>query len=133
MPHPEVCCTQSPCPCGKPLLTHTSAGDTHTQRQVCEMIKRPFPWAEEKLSTRYRSISQWGCLQLSSNRFRVHLSFSPSLQLFLKLIYSGSSQCTSPKQEGQYGEGGGMGGLGWGTHVYLWQIMLMYGKTNTIL
>ena len=34
MPHPEVCCTQSPCPCGKPLLTHTSAGDTHTQRQV---------------------------------------------------------------------------------------------------
>ena len=26
-----VCCTQSPCPCGRPLLTHTSVGDTHTQ------------------------------------------------------------------------------------------------------
>ena len=27
----QVCCTQSPCPCGKPLLTHTSTGDTHTE------------------------------------------------------------------------------------------------------
>ena len=24
----QVCCTQSPCPCGRPLLTCTSAGDT---------------------------------------------------------------------------------------------------------
>ena len=24
----QVYCTQSPCPCGKPLLTHASAGDT---------------------------------------------------------------------------------------------------------
>ena len=29
--HTLVCCTQSPCPCGRPLLTHNSAGDTHTQ------------------------------------------------------------------------------------------------------
>ena len=29
--HTQVCCTQSPCPCGRPLLTHTSAGDTQTQ------------------------------------------------------------------------------------------------------
>ena len=29
--HTQVCCTQSPCPCGKPLLTHTSTGDTQTQ------------------------------------------------------------------------------------------------------
>ena len=27
----QVCCTQSPCPCGSPLLTHTSLGDTQTQ------------------------------------------------------------------------------------------------------
>ena len=27
----QVCCTQSPCPCGRPLLTHTSTGDTQTQ------------------------------------------------------------------------------------------------------
>ena len=29
----QVCCTQSPCPCGSPLLTHTSLGDT--QKQFC--------------------------------------------------------------------------------------------------
>ena len=28
--HSEVCCTQSPCPCGRLLLTHTSAGDSQT-------------------------------------------------------------------------------------------------------
>ena len=26
-----TCCTQSPCPCSSPLLTHTSAGDAQTQ------------------------------------------------------------------------------------------------------
>ena len=26
----QVCCTQSPCPCRKPLVTHASAGDTQT-------------------------------------------------------------------------------------------------------
>ena len=29
--HTQVYCTQSPCPCGSPLLTRTSAEDTHTQ------------------------------------------------------------------------------------------------------
>ena len=29
--HTQVCCTQSPCPCGRPLLTCTSAEDTQTQ------------------------------------------------------------------------------------------------------
>ena len=28
--HTQVCCTQSPFPCSRPLLTHTSAGDTQT-------------------------------------------------------------------------------------------------------
>ena len=28
--HTQVCCTQSPCPCGKQLLTHISTGDTQT-------------------------------------------------------------------------------------------------------
>ena len=27
----QVCCTQSPCPCGSPLLTWTSSGDVQTQ------------------------------------------------------------------------------------------------------
>ena len=29
--HTQVCYTQSPCPCGRPLLTCTSTGDTETQ------------------------------------------------------------------------------------------------------
>ena len=29
--HTPVCCTQSPCPCGRPLLTRTSSGDSQTQ------------------------------------------------------------------------------------------------------
>ena len=29
--HTQVCCTKSPCPCGRPLLTRTSSGDTQTQ------------------------------------------------------------------------------------------------------
>ena len=28
--HTQVCCTQSSCPCSRPLLTSTSAGDTQT-------------------------------------------------------------------------------------------------------
>ena len=29
--HIQACCTQSPCPCSRPLLTRTSAGNTQTQ------------------------------------------------------------------------------------------------------
>ena len=29
--HTQVCCTQSPCPCGRPLMTLNSEGDTQTQ------------------------------------------------------------------------------------------------------
>ena len=29
--HTQVCCTQSPRPCGSPLLTRTSTGDAQTQ------------------------------------------------------------------------------------------------------
>ena len=29
--HTQVCCTQSPCPCGRPLLTRTLTVDTQTQ------------------------------------------------------------------------------------------------------
>ena len=28
--HTQVCCPQSPCPCGRPLLTRTSTGDVQT-------------------------------------------------------------------------------------------------------
>ena len=29
--HTQVCCTQSPCPCGRPVLTHTSTGDAQIE------------------------------------------------------------------------------------------------------
>ena len=29
--HTQVCCTQRPCPCGSPLLNHTSTDDAQTQ------------------------------------------------------------------------------------------------------
>ena len=37
--HIQVYCTQSPCPCSSPLLTHTSLGDTQTQfcLSLCEV------------------------------------------------------------------------------------------------
>ena len=37
--HTEVYCTQSPCPCGRPLLTCISTGDTQTQfwLSLCEV------------------------------------------------------------------------------------------------
>ena len=36
--HTQVCCIQSPSPCGRPLLTQTSTGDTHTQ--ICPSLCR---------------------------------------------------------------------------------------------
>ncbi|CAM9299412.1 unnamed protein product [Rangifer tarandus platyrhynchus] len=38
--HTQVCCTQSPCPCGRPLLTRTATGDTQTQfcLSLCEVF-----------------------------------------------------------------------------------------------
>ena len=31
--HTQHCCTQSPCPCSRPLLTHASTGDTQTLKR----------------------------------------------------------------------------------------------------
>ena len=40
--HTQVCCTQSPCPCGSPLLTGTSSGDNQTQLclSLCRVSKK---------------------------------------------------------------------------------------------
>ena len=35
----QVCCTQSPCPCGRPLLAHTSAGDAqHSKAGLAQSL-----------------------------------------------------------------------------------------------
>ena len=44
--HTQVCCTQSPCPCGRPLLTRTFAGDTQTQfcLSLWVLVRTRFVW-----------------------------------------------------------------------------------------
>ena len=44
----QVCCTQSPCPCGSPLLNRTSTGDAQTQffLSLCEV---PGSWCAQGL------------------------------------------------------------------------------------
>ena len=44
----QVCCTQSPCPCGSPLLTRTSTGDTQTQFCL-SLCCVPGPWCAQGL------------------------------------------------------------------------------------
>ena len=46
--HTQVCCTQSPGPCGSPLLTRTSTGDaqTHFSLSVCGV---PGSWCAQGL------------------------------------------------------------------------------------
>ena len=49
--HSQLFCSQSPCPCGNPLLTHTSTGDTQTQfclslrGGLCVLVCTRFVWA----------------------------------------------------------------------------------------
>ena len=46
--HTQVCCTQSPCPCGSPLLTLTSTGDA--QAQFClSLCGVPGSWCKQGL------------------------------------------------------------------------------------
>ena len=41
--HTQVCCTQSPCPCSRPLLTHTSRGDTQTLKGRSDSVSVGYP------------------------------------------------------------------------------------------
>ena len=34
----QVCRSQSPCPCGRPLLTHASTGDTHSKADLAQSL-----------------------------------------------------------------------------------------------
>ena len=41
--HTQVCCTQSPCPCSRPLLTHTSRGDTQILKGRSGSVSMGYP------------------------------------------------------------------------------------------
>ena len=46
--HTQVCCSQSPCPCGRPLLTRASTGDAQTQ--FCFSLREvPGSWCAQDL------------------------------------------------------------------------------------
>ena len=48
--HTQDCCTQSPCPCRRPLLTCTSSGDTQTCKGRSGSVSVGFPGAHKVLS-----------------------------------------------------------------------------------
>ena len=48
--HLQVCCTQSPCPCGRPLLTCASTGDTLTLKGRSDSVSVGSPGAHKGLS-----------------------------------------------------------------------------------
>ena len=47
--HTQVCCTQSPCPFGRPLLTLTTSGDTHTLKGISGSVSVGSPGAHKVL------------------------------------------------------------------------------------
>ena len=60
--HTEVCCAQSPCPCGRPLLTGTSTGDAQTQfcLSLCGV---PGSWCTQGLFEPSKSLwIEWGLI-----------------------------------------------------------------------
>ena len=60
--HIRVCCTQSPCPCGSPLLIHTSTGDAQTQfcLSLCGV---PGSWCTQSLfEPSERLWQEWGLI-----------------------------------------------------------------------
>ena len=48
--HNQVCCTQGPCPCGRPLLTCTSTGDTQTLKGRSGSVSVGSPGGHKVLS-----------------------------------------------------------------------------------
>ena len=64
--HTQVCCTQSPCPCGSPLLTRTSTGDAQTQfcLSLCEdLCEVPGSWCTQSLYEPSEHLWQeWGLI-----------------------------------------------------------------------
>ena len=47
--HTHVFCSQSPCPCSRPLLTHTSTGDTQTLKGRSDLFSVGSPCVQKVL------------------------------------------------------------------------------------
>ena len=60
--HTQVCCTQSPYPCGSPLLTRTSTGDAQTQFHL-SLCGVPGSWCPQGLLEASEHLWQeWGLI-----------------------------------------------------------------------
>ena len=88
--HTQLCCTQSPCPCGSPLLTRTSTGDAQTQFVLITQSKAfhlvlllshvwffVTPWTAARQAS-LSNTNSWSLLKLISNE-----SLMPSNHLIL--------------------------------------------------
>ena len=64
--HTQVCCTESPCPSGSPLLTHSSTGDapTHFCLSLCVV---PGSWCAQDLFEPSEHLWQEWSLILNAN------------------------------------------------------------------
>ena len=61
--HIHVCCTQSPCLCGRPLLTHTSSGDAQTLKGSSGSVSVGSPVAHKVLFEPSKHLWQvWGLI-----------------------------------------------------------------------
>ena len=68
--HTQVCCTQSPCPCGSPLLTLTSTGDAQTQfcLSLCGV---PGSWCTQGMSEPSEHLWwEWGLILNTNSPLR---------------------------------------------------------------
>ena len=84
--HTQVCCTQSPCPCGRPLLTHTSTGDARTQ--LCfSLCGVSVPWCAQGLLEPSECLWwEWGLI------LNMHSPLLPSCWSFSDLGHGVSPQ-----------------------------------------
>ena len=83
--HTQVCCTQSPCPCGSPLLTRTSTGDTQTQFSL-SLCGVSGSWCTQGLFEPSEHLWQvWGLI------LNVNLPFLPSCWSFFFALGRGVS------------------------------------------
>ena len=65
--HSQVRCTQSPCPCGSPLLTHMSPGDIQTLRGRSGSVSVGPPGAHKVLFVTSKSLFPWSCVSFGGS------------------------------------------------------------------
>ena len=58
--HTQVCCTQIPCPRGRPLLTCISAGDTQTLKSISGSVSVGTPGVQKVLFEPSKHLCRYG-------------------------------------------------------------------------